>query len=407
MIEQALYGSDGHGYRFLARSPGFREAWLPEAERLCTNFGERPPGVACPGCVFAQPFAGKFVAVVQAADRGTDSEGRPGTLGFHLLILPRSLYADLHADPFHVAAHLPPPWDTRGELSTFTWTAVPPAPRTVTLLQKVLDVPNSATLLGGAQALLDGTGVVFERNGPDPQIVQSVWALLPTAERLRLWPATFRFGNAQTFDLAVVPPKRVPEDPRFLTEEKTGDYPEGRYELALQVAVEAGNQADLDALLTRRSRRFSFAISLGLLFAILSVLLVPAALSFLSSEGPPTTTPVLELAAADTFPRLGNDECKELETRLQQLGERLHKPLPHGSSPEELTATLAALDAALGTPDAARDAGKLADQGPVQRQLQALLWKHQVAEYNQPGLRTPELVDRLENKLFPAEKSPQ
>src|SRR5258708_12192153 len=57
VIEQAIYGAqDAGGYRFLARSPGFLDAWLPEAERLCTRFGERPSGVACPACVFAQPF---------------------------------------------------------------------------------------------------------------------------------------------------------------------------------------------------------------------------------------------------------------------------------------------------------------------------------------------------------------
>ena len=38
------HGSQGAGgYRFLARSPGFRDEWLAEAERLCTGFGERRP----------------------------------------------------------------------------------------------------------------------------------------------------------------------------------------------------------------------------------------------------------------------------------------------------------------------------------------------------------------------------
>jgi hypothetical protein len=400
VIEQALYGSDGAGYRFLARSPGFRDEWLPAAERLCTGFGERPPGVSCPACLFVQPFARGLVAIVQAADRGADSAGRPGTLGFYLLILPRSLYHDLHADPFHMVAHLPPPWDSRGELPALAWTAGPPAPRTVAMLQKVLDVSHSATLLGGAQALLDGAGLVFERSGPDAAIVQSVWSLVPAAERVRLWPATFRFGNADAFDVVVVPPKYGPDSPRYLTEEQAGDYPEGRYELDLQIAVEAGRQADIDALLNRRSRRQTFALTLALLFAILSVLLVPVGLGFLSSE-PQTTPAALALPAPDQYPQLGNEERKELETRLQQLGNRLHKPLPPGSSSDELTATLAALDTALGTPDPARDPGKLADQGPVPRQLRVLLWKHHVAEYNEPGLRTPELVDRLELKLFP------
>src|SRR5947209_17256490 len=93
-VEQAIYGGHGPGgYRFLARSPGFRDEWLPEAERLCTGFGERPAGVACPRAVFAQPFGKEHVAVVQAADQGADDQGRPGTLGFHLVILPANLYA--------------------------------------------------------------------------------------------------------------------------------------------------------------------------------------------------------------------------------------------------------------------------------------------------------------------------
>ena len=54
MIEQAIYASRGAGgYQFVARSPGFRDDWQPEAERICTGFGERPAGASCPACVFA------------------------------------------------------------------------------------------------------------------------------------------------------------------------------------------------------------------------------------------------------------------------------------------------------------------------------------------------------------------
>src|SRR5262249_59865619 len=94
-LEHAVYGSQGPGgYRFLARSPGFLDDWLPEAERLCTAFGDRPAGVSCPGCVFARPLGAGHVAVVQAADQGSDDTGRPGALGFYLLLLPPSPYAD-------------------------------------------------------------------------------------------------------------------------------------------------------------------------------------------------------------------------------------------------------------------------------------------------------------------------
>ena len=41
MIEQAIYGSQGAGgYRFLARSPGFRDEWVGLPERFYQLLGE-------------------------------------------------------------------------------------------------------------------------------------------------------------------------------------------------------------------------------------------------------------------------------------------------------------------------------------------------------------------------------
>jgi nucleoside-diphosphate-sugar epimerase len=47
----------------------------------------------------------------------------------------------------------------------------------------------------------------------------------------------------------------------------------------------------------------------------------------------------------------------------------------------------------------ARDPGPLSGLGPPQRQLRALLWKHGVKEYKEPGLNSVELVEKLEGKL--------
>jgi hypothetical protein len=41
----------------------------------------------------------------------------------------------------------------------------------------------------------------------------------------------------------------------------------------------------------------------------------------------------------------------------------------------------------------------LADLGPIQRQLRALLWKHHVEGYNARGVSTPELVEKLDRAL--------
>jgi hypothetical protein len=419
LIEQAVYGSQGAGgYRFLARSPGFRDEWLAEAERLCTGFGERPAGVACPACVFARPFGPRQVAVVQAADQGADDAGRPGALAFRLLVVPRALYDGLGGDPFYLAEQFPPPWRARGELPALAWEAEPPPPRTVAALQKVLDVPYSATLLGGVQALLDGGRLAFERTGPDPHLVRSLWALLPTSTRARLWPATFAFGNAHGFDVVVVPRASGPDFAGYLLEAQAGDYtaPEpfpvlgflqpaskGPYELRLQTAVEAGDQREVDALLARRSRAQTLRLALALLAVFI---LVPAGVTLFTPVLPaprPARAPAAaarpDLPPADACPALPREERARLAQRLQGVGRRLGVDLPQGDSAAALTDALAELDARLKTPDPNRDPGALRDLGPLQRQLRALLWKHHVPDYNARGLNTTELVERLEKRL--------
>jgi hypothetical protein len=403
-IEQAIYGSQGAGgYRFLARSAGFADDWLGEAERLCTGFGERPAGVACPSCLFARPFGRRHVAIVQAADQGVDDNGRPGSLGFYLLVLPDPLYRDLEGDPFFIAEQFPPPWQSRGELPSLSWTAGGPPARTVELLQKTLDVPYSPTLLGGVQVLLDGGRLVFERFGPDPGILRSLWALLPTSERGKLWPASFAFSNAHRFDALVVTRAAGPEFEDYVTEEKVGDYPEGRYECNLQSAIETGDQREIDALLQHnRSGTLRLVV---LLFGI--VILLSVAMSVLL-PGPrpvghsPTTakaSPPLDLPPAEECRPLDEHERSTLARQLRELADHLHVTLPVGTSDEMLTADLAALDNRLGTPDPRRDPGSLRNHGPVERQLRALLWKHGLADYCDRRLNAIELLERLQAHL--------
>ncbi len=400
MIEQAIYGcQDAGGYRFLGRSPGFRDEWLREAEALCTGFGERPAGVACPACVFARPVGARHVAVVQAADQGLDDAGRPGALGFRLLVLPRLLYADLGGDPFFIADQLPPPWEARGELPALAWTAGPPPARTVAELRRVLDVPQGPTLLGGVQALLDGGRLVFERAAPDTPLLRSLWALLPTQSRSEMWPASFSFRNAHGFHAVVVPRASGPGFEHYIPEESAGDYPEGRYELALQTAVESGNQEDLDALLARRSRGQTLRLALAILAASVAVAVGSALLSPPPPPAPPPPTAPRAAARPDLpppqeCPQLTVEEREQLAERLRDLGRRLRVV-----APADPTEALTALDGRLGTPDPQRDPGPLQGLGPVQRQVRALLWKHHVPEYNQPGLNTAELIDRLEKHL--------
>jgi hypothetical protein len=429
-LEQAFYGSLG-GYRFLARSPGFLEEWLPEAERLCTGFGDRPAGVACVSAVFAQPFGKTHVAIVHVADQGADDNGRPGALGFHLLVLTRADYARLGGDPFAIAEHFAPPWFARGDLPALTWPAEPLPPRTVAQVQQVLQRAGGAVLfagagvsgageeeegpevrrggsqvlLGGCQVLVDGGRLVFERPAPDPELLRALWLLLPTSTRRTTWPATFAFGNALHFHVVVVPHAPADDYPNYTTEEQAADYPEGRYELALQTAAEAGDQRELDRLFNRRSRAQMTRLIVVLLAVVLGLAAIIQWLP-LQLPAPPAPQPAPrdgadgkvapDLPPASDYPKLSEAERQRLTRALADLAGQLQVEVPAGASAEQL---LDAIDQRLGTPDPKRNPGKLAEQGPVQRRLRVLLWKHGLPEYRDLALNPVELVERLQQKV--------
>jgi hypothetical protein len=391
-IEQALYGGPSiSSYRLLGRSRGFADEWLPEAQRLCAGFGERPPGMACPPCVFARPLDAQHVAVVQVADQGADDAGRLGPLAFRLLALPRRAYEALGGDPFAVAERFPPSWWTRGELPPLEWEWPPESlpPRTVQDVQRVLQrTLEGPSLLGGAQALVDGSRLVFERPGPDEDLVRCLWTLLPTSTRCRLWPAGFAFGNRLGFDVLVVPRAAGPELSGYLNEDQAAEYPEGQYELSLQIAAEAGDQHALDALFRRRSRAETWRLGLTLL-GLLMVVLVAS--NVLGPRPAPRLRPPakLDLPAAAHSPTLSAPQRERLTESLRQLAVELGvQPVP--AKAEDL---VAAIDQRLGPTD--HDPGKALTTGPVERRLRALLWKEGLAEYSDPRLNPAELVERL------------
>jgi hypothetical protein len=405
-IEQALYGSrDITGYRFLARSPGFRDDWLVEAERLCRGFGERPAGVVCADALFVQPFGKRHVTIVQVADGVPDDNGRPGALAFRVLVLSSAIYSELGGDPFLIADRFPADLSATGNLPALLWSDGPPPSRTVAGLRKVLDVANSAVLLGGTQALLDGGRLVFERRESAGSLVRSLWALLPTTTRCRLWPATIVFAEPSRFHVAVVPRADDPAMAAYVDEVRAGDYPEGRYELELQIAVEHGDQERLDELLARRSR--SQVMRLGL--ALLAVLaLGPVAIRFLVPPAAPAAKSpqdTLRLPPANECPSLDKRERIEFSGRLRTIGNWVGATIPTDYSEEDLARGLAILDARLGTPLAQRDPGPLQEFGPLQRQLRVLLWKHGIADYDVPGANTMELLAKLQQKYSPDKRN--
>jgi hypothetical protein len=440
-IEQAIYGSlDAGGYRFLARSPGFLDDWLDEAQRLCTGFGERPAGVACPLAVFAQPFGRRYVAVVQVADQGTDDAGRPGALGFHLLVLPRAAHRALGGDPFFLAERFPPTWHVRDDLPSLSCPVEPAPSRSVEQVQRVLKRPDGPNLLGGSQVLVDGGRVVFERRTPDLALLRDLWTLLPSSARSELWPASFAFGNALRFHALAVPHPAGDDYVHYHSEEQAGEYPEGRYELSLQTAAEAGDQRELDRLFARRSQADTMRLGIYILAVAIVISLLVGLLNPKPPPAPPNSkqpstgkeqpppTSKLDLPPPDQYPSLSRADVDRLTRELSRIASQAGVP-PRAdiqvrqialataqSGPnclaappllsQELTASLTqfeglldGIDRHLGTPNAGRDPGFLCGLGPPERQLRALLWKHGVAAYNDPRLNSFELLERLERVL--------
>jgi len=217
------------------------------------------------------PFGKTGVAVVTVADQPN------GDLGFRFLVLSRELYRHL-GDPFAIADRYLPDWAATGTLPTLSWPPQPLPLRKVEDLQQLLKTGDAPLLLGSAQSLVDGGPVLIKRSAPDEPFIRGLWQLLPDRVRCDLWPASFAFSNDLGFHAAVMP--IVPVDPSGVrrSEEGLRDYPQSRYELNLQIAIEDGNQAALDSLFARRTS--SETLRLGL-YIIAFALIAATILKFL------------------------------------------------------------------------------------------------------------------------------
>jgi hypothetical protein len=263
-IEQALAERTPTGAEVVARSPGFVAEWEPEFLRLCIAFGQPPAGEYLPTCMFARPLARGRVAVVQTA-----AEGQPPVLRFHCLALSAELYAAI-GDPFLIAGQFPPPWGERVVLPTLAWLDEVTT-RSVGQVQRVLQEEDGPTLLGAAQAVVDGGRVVFERPFPAPDLLRRLWMLLPDTTRAEAWPATYTFGPELDVHAVVVAKADPAAFSGYLTEAHAAEYPQGRYELNLQIAAEAGDQGAVDRLFSRRSSQQTLRLALILLVVAASL----------------------------------------------------------------------------------------------------------------------------------------
>jgi hypothetical protein len=122
-----------------------------------------------------------------------------------------------------------------------------------------------ARCCSAAQAVVDGGRIAWVRPQPATDLTRALWMLLPTSTRSELRPASFAVADVPEFDVVVVPQVNKGDfDRRYLSEEQAENYPEGRYELGVQTAAEAGDQGALDTLFARRSRKETWRLGLWL-----------------------------------------------------------------------------------------------------------------------------------------------
>jgi hypothetical protein len=265
-IQQAVVRADARGVRVVARVEDFDS---PEAERIAVLFGRRPAGVVCPLAHFACPFGKAHVAVVRAEDQ----PGPGDMLAFRFLVLTRELYRHL-GDPFAISDRYPPEWNATGTLPLLAWPVAPLPERTLEQLDAVLKHGDTGMLLGATQALVDGNRVLVQRSAPDEALARGLWQLLPDRTRADLWPASFAFSDELGLDLAILPTVPAGRPPGALGEEAVRDYPQSRYELHLQIAIESGDRAALRKLLARRTADDTIRLALYMLaFALLVALI--------------------------------------------------------------------------------------------------------------------------------------
>lgn len=299
-FEQAIYHRpDRIEPRLVAISQGFKVAWQSEVVALIHGFGDRPSGVECPLAVFAKPLGKDHVAIVRVKDETPEvlaSGLKLRGLMFHFLVVDRALYEAWICDPFILAEKIPPVWNSAELLPTITLPTDAFHARTLAQVQAVLkrvkasglregedpDAPDfertadnseSPALLGGAQILVDGGRLVFERPAGDLRMVSGLWLLLPEMTRIRRWPTSFAFSQDLGFDVLVVPKLDDMILESYTTEEQAADYPDGAYELALQRAAENGEQGDLDEVFRRRDGNQTLRIGIAL-FVVMSLLVL-------------------------------------------------------------------------------------------------------------------------------------
>ncbi len=161
-------------------------------------------------------------------------------------------------------------------------------PRNAHTISEILGSGDAPTLLGAAQALVDGGKIHISATAPEPiERLAPLWNLLPSRQRATLKIATYLNSTRLLMDLAAGP--CAPE--HAWTWEKVGDYPEGTYEKSLHQAATLNDNDSIARLLGRGSRWDIIVLGLALLAVLAAGQIMLAATGW---KPPPLVRPTIQ-----------------------------------------------------------------------------------------------------------------
>lgn len=176
-------------------------------------------------------------------------------------------------EPFAYIELAPAVWgNNHPPTSEFSLQQFQPPVRSVATVKAMMPTADGPFLYGGCQALLDRAKIILERSEPDHTTIRQLWQLLPISIQAQTTFISWTQQHECRFDIMMVPVIPV-EHPGYLIEDQARDYPESRYERALQLAIEFDDEASFQKLIHRQSSaqvlRLAFTLVLGM--AVLSV----------------------------------------------------------------------------------------------------------------------------------------
>ena len=137
-------------------------------------------------------------------------------------------------------------------------------------LGQILANQDLASLLGGAQAMVDQARVVVASPKPETGQIMNLLPFVPHTRRAELALTSWWPRDTQTWDIRVGPADSIPTDSTLWHWQGIADYPVGKYESALHEAISLGNDLAVSNLLGRASR--DAMLRLGMVMIVVLVL---------------------------------------------------------------------------------------------------------------------------------------